>query len=133
MELSEMKPIGQIDKPERKRKVQVYGGLPEGKVEEPKVEPEKPIVEEKKDSLPFYRKAGFKKLVGGTLSLVGGIVILYPHPAATYIGSGIAAIGAAILGVGTAHTVIKKTEGVDRSDSVWKSIFLWIKSLAKKK
>lgn len=73
---------------------------------------------------PVYLKHGFKKLVGGILSVIGGIICLIPfkNQGMYYIGVGIAGIGAALLGVGVVHTAVKVNKGIDRSENVWRDI-----------
>lgn len=78
----------------------------------------------KEKELVFWRKHGFKKLVGGLLSIIGGVICLIPfkNQGMFYIGAGIAGVGTALMGVGVVHTAVKINKDIPRNDSVWREL-----------
>ena len=84
--------------------------------------------------VPVWRQHGFKKLLGGILTVIGGILYLFNNQAASTIGMGLVAIGTVLTGVGGVHTVIKKQQGVDRTQSnVWATIAEKVRTISFKK
>ncbi len=82
------------------------------------------VKKKEQERVPVIFKHGFKKSIGGLLSIIGGVVCLIPwkNPGVFYIGTGIAGIGTVLLGVGVAHTAVKINKGIPRNDSVWNDL-----------
>ncbi len=75
----------------------------------------------------FYRRNGFKRILGGVTLITGGILSLIPVTSA--IGQGILVFGGVIEGIGIGDAVKKKSKWKDDS---WKHIIQFIIWVTKK-
>ncbi len=79
---------------------------------------------------PWYRKHGFKRALGFLLSGATIVLMLFPHTHAAGVAFG--AMAAPTLTAGFYDAKQKKKNGVDQSDSVWRSVLKIIVQLLTK-